>query len=165
MRVGEIMQSQVLTLNPEDPLERAMYLICAHRIGGLPVVDATGRVVGILSEKDILHRMYPSFQELIEDPIRSRDFEGMEERYLDICGVRVADVMTHRVFTVTPDTPVLKAASLMLRQRVRRLPVVAAGRLVGIVSLGDIHQAIFARHFPCERPVREAARDFWAFGE
>jgi len=163
MKVGEIMHAQVLTLSPEDPLERAMRLICNHHISGLPVVNTMGQVVGILSEKDILQRMYPSFQELVEDPLRSRDFEDMEERYLDICGVRVAEVMTHRVFTVTPDTPLLKAASLMLRQRVRRLPVVDAGRLVGIISLGDIHQAIFAHHFPCEQPVREAARDFWVF--
>lgn len=150
MKVGQIMQARVFTLRPEDPLERAMHLICCYHISGLPVVDEDGRVVGILSEKDVLQQMYPSYQELIDDPVRGRDFEEMETRYRDVSRVPVKEVMTPRVFTVTPDTPVLEAASLMLRRRVRRLPVVVEGRLVGIVSLGDVHQAIFNRYFSCE---------------
>lgn len=164
MKVGQIMQQRVFTLGPEDTLERAMRLICCYHISGLPVVDEVGQVLGILSEKDILQRMYPSYQELVDDPVRSRDFEDMEERYHDVSRISVEEVMTPRVLTVTPDTPVLEAASLMLRKRVRRLPVMAEGRMVGIVSLGDVHQAIFNRHFSCEWPmqgtVKKIARAF-----
>ena len=74
--------------------------------------------------------------------------EGEHERFIiDVAQRAVADLMTRHVVTTEPEMPVLRAASLMPVHRVRRLPVIAAGRLVGIVSLGDVHQGIFRKHF------------------
>lgn len=146
MQVSDIMSRTVHTVGPDALLRQVVTLICLHHISGLPVVDEESRVVGIISERDILKALYPGYDELINDPARSRDFEDMESRYSTTLWQKVKEVMVRNVVTVTPETPILKAASIMLLKRIRRLPVVESGRLVGIVSLGDVHQAIFIQH-------------------
>jgi CBS domain-containing protein len=146
MRIGEIMTRSVHAIGPEASLREVATLICLYHISGVPVVDADKQLVGIVSERDVLQALYPTYTELIDDPIRSRDFIEIESRYQDLSRKKASEVMVRRVVTATPEMPLLEAASLMLRHRIRRLPVVEAGRLVGIVSLGDVHQALFARH-------------------
>ena len=146
MYVAEIMTQDVLTISNDDPLRKAAMLICLHRISGLPVVDSEGNLVGIISEKDILKAIYPTEAEFSEDPSAHLDFQVMEERYRDVGRVKVNEVMTHAVVTVSPDTALLRASSMMILNRIRRLPVVENGRLVGIISQGDIHQALFERY-------------------
>jgi CBS domain-containing protein len=89
--------------------------------------------------------MFPSLEEMMENP-KPVDFESLEAEYRDIVHLRVADLMSRRVFVVEPDMPVLRAASIMFRNRIRRIPVASAGRLVGIVSVGDVHKAIFRQN-------------------
>ena len=144
MKVAEIMTREVLTVTSDTPLAKVTSLICLHQFSGMPVVDGD-RVVGIVSEKDILKALYPTYTEFYDDPVRSRDFEEMETRYRDMSQRPVEEVMTHNVIVVSPDEPILKAASTMILKKVRRLPVVEGDRLVGIVSQGDIHRAIFAK--------------------
>jgi CBS domain-containing protein len=146
MRVSDIMTRTVHTVGPEVNLREVATLICLYRISGVPVVDEAGQLVGIVSERDVLQALYPTYTELIDDPVRSHDFFEMELRYQDLSRRKVNAVMVRRVVTATLEMPLLEAASLMLRHRIRRLPVVEAGRLVGIVSLGDVHQALFAQH-------------------
>jgi len=148
MRVAEIMTKEVLTVKGDDSLAQAARLICRHHISGLPVVDEEGKLVGIVSEKDILKVVYPSQAEFCEDPGAHMDFEAMEDRYKDMSRVKMEEIMTRRVITVSPDTPVLKAVSTMILKKIRRVPVVEQDRLVGIVSQGDVHQAIFEKTFP-----------------
>jgi CBS domain-containing protein len=89
--------------------------------------------------------MYPTYEEFWEYPGEHMDFEKMEDRYEDLSKRTVADVMSSPVVTVAPDTPILKVASLLIRKRIRRVPVVDGDKVVGIVSQGDIHQAIFVK--------------------
>ena len=141
------MTPAVHTVGPEATLKEVAMLICRHHVSGVPVVDEAGRLAGIISERDVLKALYPTYDELMDDPARSRDFVDMESRYRDVARQPVAEVMARRVLTAAPEMPVLQAASLMLVNKVRRLPVMESGRLVGIVSLGDVHQAIFEQHF------------------
>lgn len=78
MRVAEIMTKEVLTVKGDDSLAQAARLICCHHISGLPVVDERGKLVGIVSEKDILKAIYPSQAEFCEDPGAHMDFETVE---------------------------------------------------------------------------------------
>ena len=119
MRVEEIMTRAVKTAAP----------------------DADGQIVGIISEKDVLHHMFPNVQELMETGLR--DLEALEHNYNSVIGLKAADLMTQAVATVAPDMPVLKAAAMMWLQKVRRIPVAVDGRLTGIISIGDVHRAIF----------------------
>jgi CBS domain-containing protein len=142
MLVKDIMSRAVKVAHPDDPVREAAVVMCLHKISGMPVVDDNGQIVGIISEKDILWAMFPSLQEYIRVP-SVPDFEALENSYRDVVNQRVREVMTAKVFTVTPDMPALRAASIMFRNRIRRIPVADNGRLVGIVSVGDVHKAVF----------------------
>lgn len=142
MLVKDIMSETVKTATPDTLIRDVAMIMCFSKISGLPVVDAAGHIVGIISEKDILWGMFPSLHDSIRVPAVP-DFEALERDYKDIVNQRVAELMTTKVFTVSPDMPVLRAASIMFRNRIRRIPVADNGKLVGIVSVGDVHKAIF----------------------
>lgn len=142
MRVRQIMTEAVKTAHPDAKIRDVAMVMCFNSISGMPVVDDQGMIVGMISEKDILWGMFPKLQDYMEHP-EAVDFEALEREYKDVVHMRVADLMSTRVFTVEPDMPVLKAASVMFRYRIRRIPVAENGRLVGIISIGDVHKAIF----------------------
>jgi predicted transcriptional regulator len=101
--------------------------------------------VGVISEKDILHGMFPKFEDLVTSS-GLVDFEALEHEYQNMVSLKVGDLMSQKIITVGPEMPVLKAASIMFRNRIRRIPVQEDGRLVGIISIGDVHKAIFRQN-------------------
>lgn len=146
MLVRDVMIKNVRTATKEDSVRSVAVVICTNKISGLPVVQGDNQLVGMISEKDILSALLPGYRNFLRDPLRAQDFESMTDAYQEILSKRVEEIMTHRVFSVSPDDPVMLAASQMDIHRFRRIPVVENGdKLVGIVSLGDIHKAIFRR--------------------
>lgn len=142
MNVEHVMTRGVVTVNPEMPLRDVAKLLTTHRISGAPVCDSNGRVLGVVSARDIL------FQE-------RGDRERAGALYL-VADVRAyearaksdarnaGEAMTAPAVTIEPERRVYEAARLMLDRDVNRLPVVRDGDLVGIVSRGDLVRA-FAR--------------------
>ncbi len=117
-RVGEIMTRNVLTARPEQSVLDVVQLLAKNRITGLPVVDDDNKLIGVVSESDIIGK----------------------------AGDTVADIMTNGSWTVTEDTPLGEAAEILLRRRIRRLPVVKGeNELIGLVSRGDLI-IFFATH-------------------
>ena len=108
---------KVVSVECDTPVREAVRLLAEHRIGSLPVTRGD-KVAGIISERDIVYCL-------------ARDNEAV----LDL---KVERVMTAPAITVTPDVQVLAALSQMSKRRIRHLPVVDAGRLIGIVSIGDL---------------------------
>ncbi len=149
MRVKDIMTTAVKVAKPDDRIRDVATIMCFNKISGMPVVDDAGNIVGVISEKDILHAMFPSLDDMMENP-KLVDFESLEAEYRDVVHLRVADLMSPRVFVVEPDMPVLRAASIMFRNRIRRIPVANGGRLLGIISVGDVHKAIFRKNLTRE---------------
>ena len=145
MLVKDIMTTAVRAARPEDPIREIAATMCFHKFSGLPVVDASGMIVGVISEKDILHGMFPKFEDLVASS-GLVDFEELEREYQDVVNLKVRDVMSLKIITVEPKMPVLKAASIMFRNNIRRVPVKEDGRLVGIISIGDVHKAIFKQN-------------------
>jgi CBS domain-containing protein len=145
MKVEEIMIRNVKYVRPNSNIKDVAILICTNHISGVPVVDYDGKLAGIISEKDIIKAMYPSYIDFYYDPVRSRDFEETEGRYAELMELKVENLMSRNVLVIDPDTQILKAGSLMVLKKIRRLPVVDKGKIVGIVSMGDIHQAIFKK--------------------
>lgn len=142
MLVADIMATDVKTARPDTPISEIATQMCLNRISGMPIVDADRKIVGIISEKDILHHMFPDVGELMSTGTPP-DFEAMESDYRSVIGLRAEDLMTRDVATVDANIPVLKAAAMMWLRQFRRIPVADNGRLVGIVSIGDVHKAIF----------------------
>lgn len=145
MLVKEIMTTAVRSARPEDPVREVAATMCFHKFSGLPVVDAAGKIVGVISEKDILHGMFPKFEDLVTSS-GLVDFEALEHEYQNMVNLKVGDLMSQKIITVGPEMPVLKAASIMFRNRIRRIPVQQDGKLVGIISIGDVHKAIFKQN-------------------
>ncbi len=143
MKVKEIMTTSVKTAKADTPVRDIAYAMCFGKISGLPVVDEENNIIGIVSEKDVLKQMFPDITQVArgEGPT---DFERMEKDYSDGLKRTAKDIMTRNVASVTPDMPVMKAVSIMSARTIRRIPVVEGKKLVGIVSLGDVHKAIFA---------------------
>lgn len=127
---SDIMAKKLLTLRPEDDIYDAIAALISRKFSGAPVVDGSGALVGVLSEKDCLR--------LLADG-------SMHE----LPGGRVADYMTRNVETVLPSTDIVSLAGHFLRNNYRRLPVVTAeGRLVGQVSRRDVLVGIQRMHEP-----------------
>jgi CBS domain-containing protein len=142
MLVKEIMTTNVRTAHPDTLIREVAVTMCFNKISGMPVVDANNKVIGIISEKDILNAMYPDVKEIMENGLVS--LESLEREYRDVVNNRVQTVMKGHVVTAKPDDPILRAVSVMCARRIRRIPVADNdGKLVGIVSMGDAHKAIF----------------------
>ena len=150
-RVADVMTTTVVTVAPDARLEFAARQLRAHHVSGLPVVERAHRVVGLLSENDIVEALHRatgvrSARGLLDLLLGSAPAKG--ESMLEVCrrqlrNGRVADAMTSPVVTVDRDAPVEEAARLLGTHGVKRLPVVDAhGDLVGIVTPGDIVQAV-----------------------
>lgn len=107
----------VVYVSPTQTVAEAIALLAQHRIGAVPVIDG-GEVVGVFSERDVIHGLSGGDTSALARP--------------------VAETMTAPALTVTPTEPVLAALSLMTRRRIRHLPVIEDGRVVGIVSIGDL---------------------------
>lgn len=146
MKVKDIMTHWVKTVSPDTQLFEVVPFMCIHRLAGLPVVEGDNRLVGFIAEKDVLHHLFPRLEDLMEG-IASIDFEAMESDYRNILQLRVDDLMAKRVISVVPDMPVLKAVSIMVKHHFRRIPVAVDGKLVGVLSMGDVHKALFTQNF------------------
>lgn len=149
MKVSDVMEKKFLAITPDATLRQASRIIFGANISGIPVINKEGKLVGIIVEKDILSQFYPSQREYIEDYTLMRDFEGMEEKATVIMNLPVKKFMSKRPLTISPQTPLLRAGSLMMTKRVSRLPVVGEKRkVVGMISLENIFQAIVRQRFP-----------------
>jgi CBS domain-containing protein len=133
------MITDVLTVAPDTPVRQIAALLLERRISAVPVVDANRRVVGIVSEGDLMHRA-----ETGTARSRSRWFELISDarelarEFVESHGLRAADVMTRPVVSVTEDVHVAEAARLFGSRRIKRVPVLRDGRLVGVVSRADL---------------------------
>lgn len=140
------MRTDVISVKPETKYEQAARIMVSRRFSGLPVIDDRGKLVGIISEKDIFRAMFPDYQAYTAEPHAYLNREVLEDRIKDIRNNPVEMYMSCRVLTVEPEAPVLKAAGLMLAHGIHRLPVVEGEKLVGIVTREEIYGAILKRY-------------------
>lgn len=148
MRVRNVMSRKVVTVSPETTLKEIGDIIFGkafhHKFSSVPVVDKKKKLVGIVTEKDLLRRLYPSEREVIENFFEATNFYGMEEKIHEVAKLSAEKIMGKSPITISPDEPLMKAGSLMLTTNKRRLPVVdKKGKLVGVISQGDIFRTVF----------------------
>ncbi|MBI5329379.1 MAG: CBS domain-containing protein [Betaproteobacteria bacterium] len=141
MLVQDIMRSNVRSVTPDTPLLEVSSLMCLYRLSGLPVAK-DGKLLGFIAEKDVLGRLLPTLSDF-RDGMHSVDYAAMEGQYRDVIHLKTADLMATRVITVRPDMQMIQAAAIMVRHNFRRIPVAIDDQLVGMVSMGDVHKALF----------------------
>jgi len=143
MLVKDIMTTKLRTATSDQKLGEVASLMCLYRYSGIPVVD-DGKLVGIVAEADVLGRMFPKLEDLIGGAgMSSVNYDDRVKRYSDVVHLNVGDVMSRSVATVKPSMHILQAASAMVSRKFRRIPVAEGDTLVGMVSMGDVHKAIF----------------------
>ena len=141
MNVKDIMTTNVRTVSSDKKLGEVVSLMCIYRYSGIPVVDE-GKLVGTVSESDILGKMFPKLEDLMSG-MSTVDYDAQMDQYSDVVSITVRDVMTPVVISVKPEMHILQAASMMVGRKFRRIPVAVGDELVGMVSMGDVHKAIY----------------------
>ena len=141
MKVQDIMTTNVRTVSSDKKLGEVVSLMCIYRYSGIPVVD-DGKLVGTVSESDVLGKMFPKLEDLMSG-MSTVDYDAQMNQYSDVVSIMVKDVMTPVVISVKPDMHILQAASMMVGRKFRRIPVADGDNLVGMVSMGDVHKAIY----------------------
>ncbi len=142
MKTRDVMTSDPVAVEPGTPVEDVARLIVEHRLNGVPVVDAAGLLLGIVTGGDLMHRALDEHLEPRVSLWKENFWRGLFRRRgseLERAEGRVAaEVMTRDVVTVSPDTDVIVVARLLTEHAVKALPVLDDGRLVGIISRLDL---------------------------
>lgn len=138
--VSELMTKDVITVKKDTDLQEAARRLSGLRISGMPVVEEDGRVIGVISEADILSLAGMKREHTFRDLLRHILGEPRPERK---AGGQVGDVMSAPAITTLPDSDIRDVAAILDERRIKRLPVVdAEGKLVGIISRADIVRAV-----------------------
>jgi CBS domain-containing membrane protein len=138
--VRDVMTEQVISVKKFEDISHAAHTLSEHNVSGLPVVDKEDRVIGVISEADVLAMMGAQRKHTFMDFIRHLFGQPLPERKM---GDLVGDIMTPTPITIGPDADISEAAKIMDERRIRRLPVVnSEGTLIGVVSRRDILKAI-----------------------
>lgn len=158
MKARDVMVAPVITVPLSASVKDAANLFLEHRISAVPVVDEQGKMVGIVSEGDLLHRAEIGTERqrswwltmIAEGPTLAADYVKSHAR-------KVADIMTRNVLTAVPDTPLQEVAMMMERNSIKRVPIVSGGRLVGIVSRANLVQALATSGAKLAVPLSDSA--------
>lgn len=145
MQAKDVMTRQVVTVAPEASVAEVAEILSAGGISAAPVVDPSGAILGIVSEGDLVHRLAnqsPGARSWWLDLFR--DTESRAQDFVKVHGASASQVMTREVVTVGPQTPVSDVAALLEQRRIKRVPVVADGKIVGIVSRANLLHALAA---------------------
>jgi CBS domain-containing protein len=151
MRAHQIMTRRVITVMPETSIVEAANAMLKHHVSGLPVVDAAGKLVGIVSEGDFLRRSETGTQRRRGRWLRFLFGTGPTAGdFVSEHGRKVSEVMTPEPFTVKEDSPLADVVDLMESKNVKRLPVMRDGKIVGIVTRANLLHAVasLARQVP-----------------
>jgi CBS domain-containing protein len=150
LKVSELMTRTVVTAYENTPVAEIARLMLAHDVSGIPVISHDGRLVGIVTEGDLVVQNanvhFPTFLEILDVRIPLSSNHQFEEELRRALGTTAADTMTSEVLTVGPDDEISEAATLMADKRVNPVPVLDGERLVGIVSRSDIIRHILAEY-------------------
>ena len=163
MNAADIMTPDVIVAHPDTTLEALVDLMLDHRISGLPIVD-DGIIVGIVSESDLLRRA-----ETGTEKRRSHLLELLSSTsaasadYVRTHGRKAGEIMSTDLITVTPDTPIAEIADILESRRIKRVPVVVEGRVLGIVTRANIMKTLAVRLHSQPPPVNTDDRSIrWA---
>jgi CBS domain-containing protein len=159
MKAADIMTTPVVTINPDATAQQAAELMLRHHISALPVVDDKGKLVGLVSEGDLVRRA-----ELGTAPSRSWWLElfiphrKLAREYAKVHGRKVSELMTRKVTTAMSGTPISEIALLLEKHGIKRVPIVDQGKLAGIVTRANLVQALagMAAEQPASPPRKDA---------
>lgn len=138
----EIMTTQIITVTPQTPVRELAQILAANNIGGAPVVDEGGKLLGVVTESDLIDQTkkvhIPTVVAILDSLIFLERPDKMEKDIRKIAGTVVGDIYTPNPLTVGEETPLDEIATVMAKKHVHTLPVLRDGKLVGVIGKGDI---------------------------
>jgi CBS-domain-containing membrane protein len=157
MKARDVMVAPVITATPQASIKSVAETFLRHQISAVPVVDNDGKVVGVISEGDLLHRSEAGTEK--QYPWWLRAFLGpdaLANEYVKAHARKVTDAMTRQVITASPETPLHEIAALLEKHSIKRVPIIENGQLVGIVSRANLVQAIASAGKGLDVPLSDA---------
>lgn len=140
------MKTDVITIPADLTYEAAARLLYEKKISGAPVVDKDGKLIGVVSEKDLFKLLYPRYHDYYHHPEAYLDYEAREDKIEELKLRPIMEIVPAKAEFVHPESPVLKAGSLMLAKNLHRLPVVENDMLIGIITRDHIFRQILQKH-------------------
>src|SRR5437588_11080418 len=141
MKVLELMKTHVVKTSPEATLRDVVDMLDLYQLSGLPVVDSSGELVGVVSEHDIIHALLPDLIRLSAAHSAGFQADDLQVLLAKARETTVEQAMSAPAVSIDENADVLEAAALMLSRKFKRLPVTSEGALIGVISRIDICQA------------------------
>ncbi|TCP68923.1 CBS domain protein [Heliophilum fasciatum] len=145
-KASDIMTREVATVYSDATIAEVVKLLLEKRISGVPVISRQGAVLGVISEGDLLYKdkklHYPSYITILDGVFFLESPKRFEEEFKKSIALKAEELMTRDALTVEEDATIAEMATLMTENKINRLPVVAHGKLVGIVTRADIIRAM-----------------------
>jgi CBS-domain-containing membrane protein len=142
----DIMTRDVLTVKPDTSIEELSSILVNNEISGVPVLDDSGALFGIVTENDLISRNkrlhIPTVVSFLDAAIYLESSKKFEQEVKRLTATRVGDICSRKVVTITEDTTVIDIATIMSEKKVQLLPVIKAGKVVGIVGKRDMVKAV-----------------------
>ena len=143
MKANEIMNRNVITVNQEMTVDEVVKILLDNRISGVPVLDEAGKVIGIVSETDLIYREKnlhtPSFISILQGIVFLESTKDLEYQVKKMAAYKVKDVMTKNVITVSGEAELNSVVDIIIDQKVNRVPVIDhEGKLIGIITRSAI---------------------------
>jgi CBS domain-containing protein len=157
MKARDVMVAPVITASPNASIKSVADTFLRYQISAVPVVDDKGKLVGIISEGDLLHRAEAGTEK--RRPWWLRAFVGSEvlaDEYVKAHARKVSDAMTKEVITASPETPLDEIAALLEKRSIKRVPIVENDQLVGMVSRANLVQAMASAGKALEIPLSDS---------
>jgi len=146
LQARDIMTTEVLTVSPETSISELSKILENRKIGGLPVVDKGGRLLGVITQSDLVERArdleLPPAINILDFHFYLQIPSHLLQRVEKMLGTTVGDCMTSNPVTVAPDTPVSRIAALMAKQKMHTIPVLEGGKIVGVIGKIDLVRAM-----------------------
>jgi CBS domain-containing protein len=157
MKARDVMASPVINVKPTACVKEVAKLLLERRISAVPVVDDQGEVIGIVSEGDLLHRAEAGTERRHSWRLLGVTGEvTLPEEYVRAHARKVADIMTRKVISATPETPLHQVAELMETNSIKRVPIIKDGQLVGIISRANLVQVVASNRVNLDIPLSDA---------
>jgi len=142
LTANDIMSTDVITVDPDLPVEKLAALLWEHKVSGVPVVDSTGKLVGVVTESDLVDQTkrvhIPTVVTILDSVIFLENPTKIDKEIKKMTGTTVKDICTTDPVTIAPSTTLDEIASIMAEKHFHTLPVVENGKVIGVVGKSDI---------------------------
>jgi CBS-domain-containing membrane protein len=143
----EIMSKEVITVKTEMPVSELADLLWKNKIGGVPVVDDNGSLVGVVTESDLIDQNkkvhIPTIMTILDSMIFLENPAKLDKELKKMTGTTVGDIYSTEIVTVSENTPMYEVATIMANQKVHTLPVVANDKVLGVIGKADIIRNLY----------------------